>query len=308
MSTAGLLASNRALSVLLLVGGVAAFAAFAQPVNPRPSATVTPAQPAQPALSDPRDQAPPSWALAAPADDADDGTVAVETPSAPVVTGQVLEQIDVAKYSYLRLGTKGRPDTWAAVPVTSAKRGQTVTITNAEPMTNFASASLKRTFDVIYFGVLDSSQAQAAGPVEHVRPGLAELAPGDDPHQPQMAPHPGPGKDADAVAVARCEKASGPLGHTVAELNALEHGASGSKARLRATVVKVTSGVMGRTFLHLRDATGTAPLTNDITATTTEDLGLGSQVLLEGTIKIDEDFGSGYRYHVLLADAHRVDP
>lgn len=51
-----------------------------------------------------------------------------------------------------------------------------------------------------------------------------------------------------------------------------------------------------------------APLSNDLTVTTAEELTLGSQVLLEGTIKLGEDFGSGYRYPVLLADARSVTP
>ena len=157
-------------------------------------------------------------------------------------------------------------------------------------MTHFTSASLGRTFDLIYFGVLGSGQ---------------EL---DDPHQSEMGPHPGPGKDADAVAIATSAKAPGPLGRSVAELNASEQAASGSKVRVRATVVKVTTGVLGRTFVHLRDGTGASPLTNDLTATSTEDFVVGAEVMLEGTLEVDKDFGSGYRYRVLLSDARRVAP
>ena len=41
---------------------------------------------------------------------------------------------------------------------------------------------------------------------------------------------------------------------------------------------------------------------------TTEELNVGTEVLLEGRVEIDQDFGSGYRYRVLLADARRVQP
>jgi hypothetical protein len=291
---------HRTLSLVILVGAVAGFAAWKQPTDPTPAAEPVRAT----APADPSDQAPPSWAFATPVDDdqgAPSGDSAVDTS----ITGKVLEQIDVAKYSYLRLASAGGSDTWTAVPVTTSRVGQTVVVSNAEAMTNFSSASLKRTFDVIYFGVLEAPGAPAEVPG---LPELAALVGADDPHRTQLLPHPGPGKEADAVPVAKSEKASGPLGRTVAELNALDQAASGSKVRVRATVVKVTTGVMGRTFLHLRDATGTAPISNDLTATTTEELSLGSEVLLEGHVEIDKDFGSGYHYRVLLADAGRVEP
>jgi hypothetical protein len=287
---------HRTLSLILLFGAVAAFAAFSQPTHP------TVAEPARaPAPPDPSDQALPSWALATPVE-SDDGAPPSDSAADTRITGKVLEQIDVAKYSYLRLAIEGGSDTWTAVPVTTRRVGQTVVVSNAEQMNNFSSASLKRTFDVIYFGVLDSPGDAAEAPV---LPGLAQT---DDPHQTQMAPHPGPGREADAVPVAKSERAPGPLGRTVAQLNTLDQAASGTKARVRATIVKVTSGVMGRTFLHLRDASGAAPITNDLTATTTEELSLGTEVLLEGSVEIDKDFGSGYHYRVLLADARRVQP
>jgi len=291
--------SNRTFTLVLAVGAVAAFAGFAPSAG---SSAAPPPEPAPSAAVATADLALPSWALAAPEEDNGDDSAESAGTS---VSGKVLEQLDVAKYSYLRLAGSNARDTWVAVPVTTSRVGTSVTVMNAELMAQFASASLKRTFDEIYFGVLDDAPAAAA--TEHGASDSA-LDLRTDPHSSQQAPHPGPGRGADSVPVAACEKAAGPLGRTVAELHTLDASASGARARVRGTVVKVTGGVMGRSFVHLRDATGKAPLSNDLTATTTEDLSLGSQVLLEGTIKIDEDFGSGYRYPVLLADAHVVTP
>jgi hypothetical protein len=76
---------------------------------------------------------------------------------------------------------------------------------------------------------------------------------------------------------------------------------------VRAVVVKSTSGVMGRTFLHVRDGSGEAGSgTNDLAVTTTAEAAVGAELVLEGTIELDRDFGSGYRYRVLLADAMLV--
>ena len=291
----------RRLAPLIAVCIGAAVVGFQQPAQ---SGAATPAASSPPDA--PNAAAPPSWALpvlghaelgALPADSAPDARIA----------GKVLEQIDVEKYSYLRLGGAVGSETWTAVPLTAPSVGQTVVISNVEQMTQFTSASLKRTFDVIYFGVLEPADGQADAVAMPESTGLAALAL-SDPHGSEMAPHPGPGKDADAVSIAKSEKAIGPLGRTIGELNALEHTASGTKVRVRATVVKVTTGVLGRTFLHLRDGTGAAPLSNDLTATSNEDFDVAREVLLEGTIEVDKDFGSGYRYRVLLSDARRVAP
>lgn len=296
---------HRTLSLVILAGAVAAFAAF-KPTTER-SVAAEPAPP--PSSAHASDPTPPSWAFATPVDSdygalPGDSAADASAASDTRIAGKVLEQIDVSKYSYLRLAVEGGSDTWTAVPVTTRLVGQSIVVSNAEQMTNFSSATLKRTFDVIYFGVLGSPEA----PAEAVALPELALLPTSDPHRTQLGPHPGPGKEADAVPVAKCERASGPLGRTVAELNGLDQAASQSKVRVRATVVKVTTGVMGRTFLHLRDGSGTAPLTNDLTATTLEDLGVGTEALLEGRIEIDKDFGSGYHYRVLLADASRVQP
>ena len=222
-----------------------------------------------------------------------------DEPSAgQTLSGVVQEQIDVDKYSYLRLGEQGSPGTWAAVPVSASRVGQRVTVSGAELMTHFVSATLKRTFETIYFGILDSG-------VETSRPGSGEIvgARGGE----LELPHPGAGRGADGVVVGHVKRALGALGSTVAELSAARSEAAGNKARVHAVVVKSTGGVLGRTFLHVRDGSGDARAgTIDLTVTTATEVAVGSDVLLEGTIELDQDFGSGYRYHVLLADATRV--
>jgi len=213
--------------------------------------------------------------------------------ASPALSGEVLEEIDVGKYSYLRLGGGSKPEFWAAVPKTTGQLGRRVTVKNAELMTDFASPTLKRKFDAIYFGMLDD--------------GAVQPEPAAD-HDPQKAgPHPGPGKGADAVPVGKVARAAGPLGHTVAELNRAVPELTGKKARVRGVVVKSTLGVLGRTFLHLRDGSGeAADGSNDLTITTSAEPAVGSEIVVEGTVERDRDFGSGYRYPVLLGDATLV--
>jgi hypothetical protein len=294
---------SRSLPLILAISAVAAVAALA----PSKSWTTARAEPAKSRSQSEaaEDTSPPSWAHATPtgveAESVDDAA-----PAGATLRGKVAEQLDVANYSYLRLSGDDGGDTWVAVPATPSRLGAQVSVTNAQLMTSFVSASLRRTFDEIYFGVLDDAPDSTR--TAHVPSDSGMAVAEADPHSPQQAPHPGAGRGADAVPVVASERAPGPLGRTVAELHGLGAGAAGAQARVRGTVVKVTSGVLGRTFVHLRDGTGVAPLSNDLTVTTTEELTVGSQVLLEGTLKLDEDFGSGYRYPVLLADARVVTP
>jgi hypothetical protein len=200
------------------------------------------------------------------------------------ISGEVLERIAVEKYTYLRLGEPGSAGTWTAVASTDGARfGERVSVRGAQLMTGFVSATLKRTFDAIYFGVLDGAAGTGA-------------AAGN--------PHASSAASAGAMAVPTLPRAPGPLGRTIAELTAQRAALQGKPARVRGVVVKSIGGILGRTFLHVRDGSGDEKSgDNDLTVTTDSSPAVGERVLLEGTVVTDKDYGSGYRYPVLLEDA-----
>ena len=70
--------------------------------------------------------------------------------------------MDAAGYTYMRLKT-ANGEVWAAVQKVAVKKGSDVTITNAMAMNNFESKTLKRKFDVIFFGNLGPATGAAAG-------------------------------------------------------------------------------------------------------------------------------------------------
>jgi hypothetical protein len=238
---------------------------------------------AAPAVAELKAQAPSPAAAPIPDEDT--------SSSAKTISGEVLERIDVEKYTYLRLGEPGSAGTWTAVPrAETVQVGQRVRVQSAELMTGFVSASLKRTFDAIYFGVLDAGAGSAP---------VAAAAPASP-----VTPHTSIGTSAEAVTVPKLARASGPLGRTVAELTLQRASLQGKPARVRAVVVKSIGGILGRTFLHVRDGSGDAATgSNDLTVTTSASPAVGERVLLEGTVVTDKDYGSGYRYPVLLEDA-----
>lgn len=76
------------------------------------------------------------------------------------------------------------------------------------------------------------------------------------------------------------------------------------KVVVRGKVVKVSSGIMGKNWIHLQDGSGSAAKgTHDLVFTSKEAPKKGDVVTASGTLYKDRDFGSGYKYSVLVEDA-----
>jgi hypothetical protein len=132
--------------------------------------------------------------------------------------------------------------------------------------------------------------------------------PADNPHAAYHADDPhsrGPA----TTDIAPVEPSRAANGRTVAALFAERAAWSGKQVRVRATVVKLTDGILGKTYLHLQDGSGSLEgHDNDLTATTTELFELGETVEVEGQLALDQDVGIGYVYDVLLTQVGRVGP
>jgi hypothetical protein len=207
-------------------------------------------------------------------------------PAAPPVKGEVLEVLDTDAFTYLRLKT-AKGETWAAIGKAPVKKGDQVTIDNPTVMQNFESKSLKRRFDVIVMGRLAGAPAVAGAP--HA---------GADP----SAFHGGKAATPE-VAVGKVAKAEGASGRTVAEVYANRVALKDKPVAVRGRVVKVTSGVMGKNWVHLRDGSGSATDgSNDLLVTSKDEPRVGDLVLAKGTVRTDVNLGSGYAYKVLVED------
>ncbi|HEY6558715.1 MAG TPA: hypothetical protein VI072_15635 [Polyangiaceae bacterium] len=230
------------------------------------------------------------------------------------IAGTALERIDVDKYTYLRLDRGDSAPVWAAIATAPVKVGDRVALRNTQLMTNFTSPTLKRKFDAIYFGVLDEPSGSAGH--GHEASGHPQAAVGN-PHDDQgalqadspevQAAHATPFRSGDAVQVGKLKRAEGPRGRSVADIHAQRQSLNGKPVRVRGVVVKSVPGVLGKTFVHVRDGTGNSDATRDLTVTTEAVPALGAQVLFEGTVNVDKDFGSGYRYSVLIENAKTLE-
>lgn len=240
-------------------------------------------------------------------------SAAADAPSGDALAGEVLEVIDVPSYTYLRIGAKGSEGAWAAVPTAKVAIGARVRVGNAMKMTDFKSTALGRTFPSIYFGTLDNGALAATGN-PHAN-GASPHAAGADPHAGSHAngadPHAGMAgqPSASPVEIKAVPRAAGPNGKTVAEVNAQRTQLAGKTVRIHGTVVKSTGGIMGKSWVHLRDGTGDAAAgSNDITVTTVETPKVGDVITIEGVVATDRDIGAGYKYATIVEDAKVVTP
>ncbi|MBW2694222.1 MAG: DNA-binding protein, partial [Deltaproteobacteria bacterium] len=94
-----------------------------------------------------------------------------------------------------------------------------------------------------------------------------------------------------------------PGGLTIGEILERTADLAGEQVLLRGKVAKCSRGILGRTWIHLRDGTLGPEGTGDVTVTTRDAAAIGDTVLVRGTIVLDKDFGYGYRYDLLIEDA-----
>ncbi len=228
----------------------------------------------------------------APAPKAEVAKPAVQTaPAAPAaapgLTGKVLETMDAAGYTYVKVDT-GSDTVWAAAPQFAVKVGDDVVVPEGMPMPDYHSKTLDRTFDMVYF-------------VPSVLVGGAVNLPGAMPTSPPPTTSGGkPVIEATDVDLSGITVAEG--GQSVADLFAKKAELAGKPVKVRGKVVKFTPEIMGKNWIHLQDGTGAAG-TNDLTVTTTATAQKGDTVTISGVLVIDKDFGYGYAYDVIIEDA-----
>jgi hypothetical protein len=201
-------------------------------------------------------------------------------------SGKVLEVLNASNYTYVRVDT-GKEKLWLAGPTTQVKAGDRVFFSPEMPMTSFQSKALGRTFDLIYFvGSIDREGAE---------PAKGALPPGHPPTSPGAG-----GAVAAKLDFSKITKLAG--GKTVAEIIQEKKQLAGKKISVRGKVVKFSAEIMGNNWIHLNDGT-VKEGGEDLTITTKAKAKVGDTVLVRGIVVTEKDFGSGYRYAVIIEDA-----
>lgn len=205
--------------------------------------------------------------------------------------GKVISTMASGGYTYIEFEENGKT-LWAACRQANVSVGDTIEFGRALPMKNFHSRTLKRTWEDILFVSRVTVVNTADGPPP--MPGTpAQLPEGHVPVGPK-AP------EKITVEPGSIEKAKN--GYTVEECYSKKNSLAGKEVTLRGKVVKFSSKIMGRNWVHIRDGSGKTG-SDDLTVTTNETVQVGDVILVTGKIGYDKNFGAGYLFPVIVEDA-----
>ena len=189
----------------------------------------------------------------------------------------VKEILNANEYTYLRV-SEGEKEFWMAIPKTDVKVGKTYTYEGGMEMKKFESKDLKRTFDSVFFvEKITDPTATASIPKEEVAKKITST---------QLSKGITLGKGA----------------ITLYDLFTNKDKLAGKTVILTGKVVKFMPEIMNKNWIHLQDGTGYTGL-NDITITSLAKVKVDEIVTLKGTVVLNKDLGSGYKYDVLIEDA-----
>lgn len=189
---------------------------------------------------------------------------------------EVADFMQTPNYTYIKASENGN-EYWIAVTKMQPEKGATLYFSKSMEMKDFRSETLKRSFKSILF-VEDISQTPPA--------------PGNPINHPQV------------FKQTKNEVNIQPLkdGKTVAQIYDGRNELNGQTVKLRGKVVKFNPNIMGRNWIHIQDGTGSEN-NFDLMVTSADSVRTGDVVVVEGTVEINQDFGAGYSYPVLLSNA-----
>lgn len=212
-----------------------------------------------------------------------DRQVMMPKEKAPTHVGKVLEAIDAKDYTYILLEKKGGEKHWFAIPAAKVTVGQEVELMQGMEMGQYTSKILNRTFENMNFsgGLVVREDDEAIKKRAH-----SSVV------------------DESAEPPVKVDKATGANAFTVEELHAKKVDLAGKSITVRGKVVKVSTGIMGKNWVHLRDGSGDQSKgTHNLIATSKDVPAVGDIVTLTGDFSTDKDFGSGYKYDVIVENA-----
>jgi hypothetical protein len=190
----------------------------------------------------------------------------------------VKEVLNANTYTYL-LVTESEKEYWIAIPKTEVKVGKTYTYEGGMEMKKFESKDLKRTFDSVLFveGIIDPNP-----------PAVTETA-------------------TTLLKVTSSNELSKGItlakgGISIYDLYSTKDKLAGKTVILTGKVIKFMPDIMSKNWIHLQDGTSYNGF-NDITITSLAKVKVDEIVTLKGTVVLNKDLGSGYKYDILIEDA-----
>lgn len=196
-------------------------------------------------------------------------------------TGKILETMNSGGYTYAKV-SEGSDEFWIALPITPVEIGQTITFSEQMWMSGFTSKTLNRQFDRLLF-VDKLAQGAVTLPTTVKEP----------------AKNPQPAETSNVPEVDLNEAKA----YTVADLFAKKTELKGKPVHVQGQVAKVSNGIMGTNWIHIKDGTGKPGSDDIIFRSKTDTATVGDTVDAKGVLVTDQDFGMSYQYPVLVEQA-----
>lgn len=188
---------------------------------------------------------------------------------------EVADFIQTPNYTYIQASENDK-EYWIAVPKMQTQKGETLYFSKSMEMKNFKSDALNRTFESVLF-VDDISQTPAKQNTALNHPQVYS--------QSRMDVHIDPLKS----------------GKTIVQIYDQKDKLNGETVKVKGQVVKYNPHIMGRNWIHIQDGTGTNN-DFDLMITSPDSVKMGDVIVVEGTVEINQDFGAGYAYPVMLSN------
>uniref|UniRef100_C6E508 Nucleic acid binding, OB-fold, tRNA/helicase-type n=1 Tax=Geobacter sp. (strain M21) TaxID=443144 RepID=C6E508_GEOSM len=219
------------------------------------------------------------------------------------LSGKVLETMDGGGYTYVQL-QNGPEKVWVAIPLTKVKVGQQLSLVPGFEMKNFTSKGLNRKFDKVVFsaGVANEKIHLSESAVKMAHQGVPNAPTGS---KAQQAPKQAKQTKPAAKKNVKVAKAKGANAYTVSEIYAKKGKLEKKQVVVRGRVTKVAERIMKKNWIHIQDGTGSkGKKTDELVVTSKQVPKEGDIVTATGTLYNNLDFGSGYRYTVLIQNAN----
>ncbi|ROL62373.1 DNA-binding protein [Bacteroidetes/Chlorobi group bacterium ChocPot_Mid] len=204
--------------------------------------------------------------------------------------GVVIETMNSGGYTYMLLNQDG-DEVWIAANQIEVKKDDTVYYSKAMEMKDFHSNTMNRDFKKIIFADDCTKNPWGNEKTQNQNPkGMPPMGKGN-PHE-NMSNE----KQTDL----KIEPIKN--GFTIEQIYKQKNSLAGKPVRVKGKVVKFNSQILGKNWVHIQDGTGSAQ-DFDLPVTTMETFNVGDVVTFEGVLAIDKDFGSGYKFSVIIENA-----
>lgn len=197
----------------------------------------------------------------------------------------VIESVPTSKYLYLKVAEDGR-EYWMATSQTEVENGEVYYYNEALIRSNFESKEMQRVFDTIYLvtRIVPEAQAEILKPVKSIATPPVE---GSD-SEPAVTQD---GAQANMSRVQIADILNDPVSY------------EGQYVEISGTCTKVNEGILNRNWIHLKDGSADD---KDFVVTSDAAVKPGDNVTMRAVVRLDKDFGAGYRYAIILEEGEVI--